>query len=52
LPWSTSATGICIILWLVALLPTLDGAAIRREVTGEWQSGRFAPGVANRSPTR
>src|SRR5271169_344916 len=32
LPWSTSATGICIILWLVALLPTLDGAAIRREV--------------------
>ena len=32
LPWSPSATGICIILWLVALLPTVDGAAIRREV--------------------
>jgi O-antigen ligase len=32
LPWSTSATGICIALWLVALLPTLDWAAVKREV--------------------
>ena len=32
LPWSTSATGIFIALWLVAVLPTLDAAAVRREV--------------------
>jgi O-antigen ligase len=32
LPWSTSATGILIALWLVALVPTLDAAALRREV--------------------
>ncbi|HEY7245077.1 MAG TPA: O-antigen ligase family protein [Xanthobacteraceae bacterium] len=32
LPWSTSATGILIVLWLVCLLPTLHFAAIRREV--------------------
>jgi O-antigen ligase len=32
LPWSTSATSICIVLWLFALLPTLDAAAIKREV--------------------
>jgi O-antigen ligase len=32
LPWSTSATGILIVLWLVALLPTLDFAAVRREL--------------------
>jgi len=32
LPWSTSATGVLIALWLVALLPTLDAAAIRREL--------------------
>jgi O-antigen ligase len=32
LPWSTSATGILAGLWLIALLPTLDPAAIRREV--------------------
>jgi O-antigen ligase len=31
LPWSTSATGILIVLWLIALLPTLDGASLRRE---------------------
>jgi hypothetical protein len=24
LPWSTSATAICIVAWLLALLPTLD----------------------------
>src|SRR5579884_1098154 len=32
LPWSTSATGILIALWLVAVLPTLDLAGLRREV--------------------
>ncbi len=32
LPWSTSASGILIALWLVALLPILDVAAIRREL--------------------
>jgi len=32
LPWSTSATGILIALWLMALLPTLDAAAIKREL--------------------
>ncbi|MEZ5891105.1 MAG: hypothetical protein R3D52_13200, partial [Xanthobacteraceae bacterium] len=32
LPWSTSATGVLIVLWLIALLPTLDVAAIRREI--------------------
>jgi O-antigen ligase len=31
LPWSTSATGILIVLWLLASLPTLDLAALRRE---------------------
>jgi O-antigen ligase len=37
LPWSTSATGILVALWLVTCLPTLDVAALRREVL-------FAPG--------
>jgi O-antigen ligase len=32
LPWSTSATGICIAAWLVVWLPTLDRAALRREL--------------------
>ena len=32
LPWSTSATAISIAVWLLVLLPTLDIAAIRREV--------------------
>lgn len=32
LPWSTSMTGIAIGLWLIALLPTLDVAALRREL--------------------
>ena len=32
LPWSTSATAICIVAWLLVLLPTLDLASIRREV--------------------
>jgi O-antigen ligase len=33
LPWSTSATGILIVLWLLAHLPTIDVAALRREVS-------------------
>jgi O-antigen ligase len=32
LPWSTSATSILIVLWLFALVPTLDAAALRREI--------------------
>lgn len=32
LPWSTSATQICGVLWLFAVVPTLDIAAIRREL--------------------
>lgn len=33
LPWSTSATGVLIVIWLLTLLPTLDLAAVRREIT-------------------
>jgi O-antigen ligase len=33
LPWSTSATAILIVLWLVCVVPTLDAAAMRRELT-------------------
>jgi O-antigen ligase len=32
LPWSTSLTGILIAAWFVALLPTLEPGALRREV--------------------
>jgi len=32
LPWSTSATGILIALWFMIVLPTLDAAAVRREL--------------------
>ena len=32
LPWSTSATGILIVLWLLAVLPTLDVATVRGEL--------------------
>jgi O-antigen ligase len=32
LPWSTSAVGIAITVWLVVLLPTLDAASIKREL--------------------
>jgi hypothetical protein len=32
LPWSTSATGILVVVWLVALIPTLDVEALRREL--------------------
>ena len=30
-PWSTSATGILLVLWLIALLPTLTWSDVRRE---------------------
>jgi len=33
LPWSTSATSILIVLWLVALVPTLDVESLRRELS-------------------
>lgn len=32
LPWSTTATGILIALWLIAALPTLELGALRREI--------------------
>ena len=33
LPWSTSAVGIMIAVWLVVLLPTLDTASVKRELS-------------------
>jgi O-antigen ligase len=33
LPWSTSATGILIVVWLAALLPTMTFAELRRELS-------------------
>lgn len=32
LPWSTTATGILVVLWLLALLPTFELAAVRYEL--------------------
>jgi O-antigen ligase len=32
LPWSTTAVGLCIAGWLIALLPTLSVGAVRREL--------------------
>lgn len=32
LPWSTSATSILVVLWLFAVLPTLNVAAVKREL--------------------
>jgi O-antigen ligase len=32
LPWSTSVAGILIVLWLIALAPTLDLAGVRRAI--------------------
>jgi O-antigen ligase len=32
LPWSTSATSILLLVWLITLLPTLDVARVRREL--------------------
>src|SRR6516162_6026567 len=33
LPWSTSVTAILVTLWVLAVLPTLDAGAVRRELT-------------------
>ena len=33
LPWSTSATSILVVLWLVAAVPSLDWGDLRRELT-------------------
>lgn len=33
LPWSTSATAILLVAWLVTVIPTLDWASLRRELT-------------------
>jgi O-antigen ligase len=33
MPWSTTATSILLVLWLVALVPTLDWPAVRRELS-------------------
>jgi O-antigen ligase len=33
LPWSTSAVGIAVAVWLVVLLPTLSAASVKRELT-------------------
>ena len=32
MPWSTTATSVLLVLWLVALVPTLDWPAVRREL--------------------
>ena len=32
LPWSTSAVGVLLVLWLLALIPTLDWPDLRREL--------------------
>lgn len=32
LPWSTTATGICIAAWIMAVVPTVDAASVRREL--------------------
>jgi hypothetical protein len=33
LPWSTSATAILLVAWLVTVIPTLDRVSLRRELT-------------------
>jgi O-antigen ligase len=38
LPWSTSLTAILVVLWLIALIPTLAWPDIRREL-GTWAGG-------------
>jgi hypothetical protein len=32
LPWSTSAVGIAIAVWLVVLVPSLNAASVKREL--------------------
>jgi len=41
MPWSTTVTGILIVLWLAALLPTLDLPATRVEATATSAAFRF-----------
>jgi O-antigen ligase len=38
LPWSTSATGVLIVLWLLAFIPTIEVVSLRREVL-TWAGG-------------
>lgn len=33
LPWSTSITGILLVMWLLAVIPTLDWAGLRHEIS-------------------
>jgi len=33
LPWSTSVTAVLVALWILAVLPTLEMSAVRRELT-------------------
>ena len=40
LPWSTSAVGIAIAVWLVLLLPCLDAASLKRALVSP--AGSFA----------
>src|SRR5258707_8199593 len=47
LPWSTTATEIFIVLWLLALLPTLNVAFIRRELSKDRKSTRLNSSHAN-----
>lgn len=32
LPWSTTATGILVVVWLLVVLPTLDATAVKRQL--------------------
>jgi len=38
LPWSTSATGVLVVVWLLVVLPTLDVTILRREIM-TWAGG-------------
>jgi O-antigen ligase len=42
LPWSTSVTAILVALWILAVLPTLDAAAVRRELSNP---AAYLPGL-------
>src|SRR5579864_3937108 len=44
LPWSSTATGVLIVLWLLTVLPALDTAAIRPQLTSAAGGGRHALG--------
>ena len=32
LPWSTSAVGVAIVVWILVLLPSLDATSVKREI--------------------